>query len=107
MSEGHRGSVRHAVMGHKCRLPAYNNHFAHLMSNRLAVTYSQTGVRGVFRSLIRGLTNLRENIWSWRVPTPGTWVRVLTPLVPMLPCPQGSQQLLSWTVWFATVPTPL
>uniref|UniRef100_A0A8C8U1G0 Bcl-2-interacting killer n=1 Tax=Peromyscus maniculatus bairdii TaxID=230844 RepID=A0A8C8U1G0_PERMB len=42
--------------------------------HRLAVTYSQTGVRGVFRSLIRGLTNLRENIWSWRVPTPGTWV---------------------------------
>ncbi|XP_041528409.1 bcl-2-interacting killer [Microtus oregoni] len=42
--------------------------------HRLAVTYSQTGVRGVFRSLIRGLTNLRENIWSWRVLTPGTWV---------------------------------
>ncbi|XP_005354496.1 bcl-2-interacting killer [Microtus ochrogaster] len=42
--------------------------------HRLAVTYSQTGVRGVFRSLIRGLANLRENIWSWRVLTPGTWV---------------------------------
>ncbi|KAK7801497.1 hypothetical protein U0070_010541 [Myodes glareolus] len=42
--------------------------------HRLAVTYSQTGVRGVFRSLIRGLTNLRENIWSWRVLTPGTRV---------------------------------
>lgn len=42
--------------------------------HRLAVTYSQTGVRGVFRSLIRGLTSLRENIWSRRVLTPGTWV---------------------------------
>ncbi|XP_036063690.1 bcl-2-interacting killer [Onychomys torridus] len=42
--------------------------------HRLAVTYSQMGVRGVFRSLIRGLTNLRENICSWRVLTPGTWV---------------------------------
>ncbi|CAH6791277.1 bcl-2-interacting killer [Phodopus roborovskii] len=42
--------------------------------HRLAVSYSQVGVRGIFRSLIRGLTNLRENIWSWRVLTPGTWV---------------------------------
>uniref|UniRef100_A0A8C2QMK2 BCL2-interacting killer n=1 Tax=Cricetulus griseus TaxID=10029 RepID=A0A8C2QMK2_CRIGR len=42
--------------------------------HRLAVNYSQTGARGIFRSLIRGLTNLREKIWSWRVLTPGTWV---------------------------------
>lgn len=42
--------------------------------HRLAVTYSQMGVRGIFRSLIQGLTNLRESIWSWRVLTPGTWV---------------------------------
>ncbi|XP_028644614.1 bcl-2-interacting killer [Grammomys surdaster] len=42
--------------------------------HRLAVTYSQTGVRGIFRSLIGSLTNLRENIWSWRVLTPGAWV---------------------------------
>ncbi|XP_006520417.1 bcl-2-interacting killer isoform X2 [Mus musculus] len=42
--------------------------------HRLAVTYSRTGVRGIFRSLIRSLTNLRENIWSWRVLTPGAWV---------------------------------
>lgn len=42
--------------------------------HRLAVTYSQTGIRGIFRSLIGSLTNLRENIWSWRVLTPGAWV---------------------------------
>lgn len=64
----------------------YSNHLAHSMSYRLAVTYSQTGVRGVFRSLIRGLTNLKENIWSWRVLTPGTWVRALTPLVHCVCC---------------------
>ncbi|XP_032746787.1 bcl-2-interacting killer [Rattus rattus] len=42
--------------------------------HRLAATYSQTGARGIFRSLIGSLTNLRENIWSWRVFTPGAWV---------------------------------
>ncbi|XP_051015370.1 bcl-2-interacting killer [Acomys russatus] len=41
---------------------------------RLATTYSQTGVRGIFRRLIRGFANLRENIWSWRVLIPGGWV---------------------------------
>lgn len=42
--------------------------------HRLAVTYSQLGIRGIFRSLIRSLTNLREIIWSRRVLTPGAWV---------------------------------
>ncbi|XP_060244912.1 bcl-2-interacting killer isoform X1 [Meriones unguiculatus] len=42
--------------------------------HRLTVTYSQMGVRGIFRSLTRGLTNLRENIWAWRVLTPGARV---------------------------------
>ncbi|XP_055482801.1 bcl-2-interacting killer isoform X2 [Psammomys obesus] len=42
--------------------------------HRLTVTYSQMGVRGIFRSLTRGLTNLRENIWAWRVLTPGAQV---------------------------------
>lgn len=59
----------------------YSNYLAYLMSNRLAITYSQTGVRGIFRSLIRTLANLRENIWFWRVLTPGAWVRALKPLV--------------------------
>lgn len=92
VSEDHRGCVpcctsccneSHVQTSSVC---CYGNHLAHSMSYRLAVTYSQTGVRGVFRSLIRGLTNLRENIWSWRVLTPGTWVRALTPLVHCMCC---------------------
>uniref|UniRef100_A0A452QUG1 BCL2 interacting killer n=1 Tax=Ursus americanus TaxID=9643 RepID=A0A452QUG1_URSAM len=31
----------------------------------LAFTYNQTGLRGVLRSLMDGLTNLRENIRIW------------------------------------------
>lgn len=31
----------------------------------LAFTYNQTGLRGVFRSFMDGLTNLRENIRFW------------------------------------------
>nr|XP_020029776.1 bcl-2-interacting killer isoform X2 [Castor canadensis] len=40
----------------------------------LALTYSQTGVRGVLRNFIHGLTHLWENMRSWRLPTPSTWV---------------------------------
>ncbi|CAO2601419.1 Bcl-2-interacting killer [Lemmus lemmus] len=75
----HRNQValRLAYIGDEMDLCLRSPHLAQLPGiamHRLAVTYSQTGVRGVFRSLIRGLTNLRENIWSWRVLTPGTWV---------------------------------
>ncbi|XP_034499329.1 bcl-2-interacting killer isoform X2 [Ailuropoda melanoleuca] len=31
----------------------------------LAFTYNQTGLRGVLRSLVDGLTNLRENVRIW------------------------------------------
>lgn len=92
VSEDHRGCVPCCTSCHNesyvqsSSVCCYNNHLARSMSYRLAVTYSQTGVRGVFRSLIRGLTNLRENIWSWRVLTPGTGVRALTPLVHCVCC---------------------
>lgn len=76
----------------------YSSHLVRIMSYRLAATYSQTGARGIFRSLIGSLTNLRENIWSWRVFTPGAWVRTLKPLVRVLSFPRGSQQRLSHAV---------
>ncbi|XP_008576752.1 PREDICTED: bcl-2-interacting killer [Galeopterus variegatus] len=41
----------------------------------LALTYNQTGVRGVLGSLVDSLSDLRENIRRfWRSQTPRTWV---------------------------------
>uniref|UniRef100_A0ABI7ZSX0 Bcl-2-interacting killer n=1 Tax=Felis catus TaxID=9685 RepID=A0ABI7ZSX0_FELCA len=48
----------------------------------LAFTYNQTGLRGVLRSLMDGLANLRENIWIWGFLT----LRNRRPLALRTPC---------------------
>ncbi|KAK2492073.1 hypothetical protein MC885_012513 [Smutsia gigantea] len=54
----------------------------------LAFTYNQTGLRGILRSFMDGLTNLRENIRLWsfltlrdRVPLPAGREWVLSALL--------------------------
>ena len=39
------------------------------LSDGLAFTYNQTGLRGVLRSFLDGLANLRENIRIWSFQT--------------------------------------
>lgn len=46
------------------------------LSYSLAITYSQTGLWGVLRSLTPGLTSLRDNMWAWRHLAPSEGVRV-------------------------------
>uniref|UniRef100_A0A8C4KX59 Uncharacterized protein n=1 Tax=Equus asinus TaxID=9793 RepID=A0A8C4KX59_EQUAS len=66
----------------------------------LAFTYNQTGLRGVFRSFMDGLTNLRENIRFWSFLTRRDRVSLrfhdldspscmCSPLEPWSSCPVG------------------
>uniref|UniRef100_A0A8C5KS51 BCL2-interacting killer n=1 Tax=Jaculus jaculus TaxID=51337 RepID=A0A8C5KS51_JACJA len=66
----------------------------------LAVTYGQTGVSGVLRSLVHGLIDLSKNLRCWSLPTPSAWVhrgqvcRQLPPLLLALLLLGGALHLL-------------
>ncbi|XP_008842960.1 bcl-2-interacting killer isoform X2 [Nannospalax galili] len=96
-------ALRLACIGDEMDLHLRSPHLTQLPGiamHSLAVTYRQTGIRGVLRSLTHSLCSLGESIWSWRFLTPVIWVspdqacRQLLPLVLLVLLLGGALHLL-------------